>query len=77
MDQPEQKRRGLLGRPLFWFATLLLAACAVAFFVPLWPCPLCKGLNEVQITSRYTASCALCQGTKKVGLRVVVDKLLH
>ena len=77
MDQPEQRRRGFLGRPLFWIATLLLAVGVAAFFVPVWTCPVCQGIEVPRITSKPIRPCPVCDGDRKVSLRPILEKMLR
>ena len=77
MSEPDKKSRGLLGRPLFWLATLLLAAGAAACVVPIWTCPLCQGIEVPRITSRPTRPCMVCDGARKVSLRPLLEKMFR
>jgi hypothetical protein len=77
MSEPEKKSRGLLSRPLFWLATLILAGGAAAFFSPIWTCPLCQGIEVPRITSRPTRPCMVCDGAKKVSLRPLLEKMIR
>ena len=77
MGEPEKKKKSLLSRPLLWIAILFLAAGGAAWFVPVWTCPVCKGIEEVRMISRPTRPCMLCDGTKKVGLPVLLERMRH